>query len=391
MDRPASSRQDLYRVAASLFLWGMGESLFLIFQPLYLEEMGADPFGVGGLLSINLLVMALAQIPVGHLSDRIGSKPLLKLSWATGILATLVMGFARDLFTYSVGMALYALTGAVMAPLNAYIVAARGDLPVSKALTSVNAAYLAGALIGPMIGGVLAEQIGLRLIYFIASGVFIFSTILIFTIHQQVPLKSVERPPIRQLVLSKRFGFSLALIAVVVFSTGLSVPFSNIFLQNQRGISLAQIGQFGSLANLSGVFFNLILGRASPVLGFLAAEAGMTIFAALLAYGTGIPFIFAAFLFMGSYRVVNSMATAFIRPIVHDAQVGVAFGILETTRILAAMLSPLVSGWLYEQQPLLPFQVSIVLGATIGFVLGYVWLNRQSVVPKLRLDKGSTD
>ena len=34
---------DLILVAFSLFTWGIGEGMFFYFQPIYLQELGADP------------------------------------------------------------------------------------------------------------------------------------------------------------------------------------------------------------------------------------------------------------------------------------------------------------------------------------------------------------
>ena len=55
------ARSDLNLLSISLLIWGLGESLFLIFQPLYLQELGADPVKIGVILSGGLLVMALAS------------------------------------------------------------------------------------------------------------------------------------------------------------------------------------------------------------------------------------------------------------------------------------------------------------------------------------------
>ncbi len=44
--------RDLIIVAISLATWGIGEGLFFFFQPLYLEELGANPVQIGDILSI---------------------------------------------------------------------------------------------------------------------------------------------------------------------------------------------------------------------------------------------------------------------------------------------------------------------------------------------------
>lgn len=69
--------RDLYLVALSLFIWGIGEGLFYIFQPLYIQKLGADPILIGTVLGINAVGMTLSQIPAGYLADRVGRRPVM--------------------------------------------------------------------------------------------------------------------------------------------------------------------------------------------------------------------------------------------------------------------------------------------------------------------------
>ena len=89
--------RNLLFVILSLFTWGMGEGLFIYFQPIYLQELGADPVLIGGLLGAMGIAMALAQIPSGILADKIGSRSMMWASWTLGTLAAFLMAMARSL------------------------------------------------------------------------------------------------------------------------------------------------------------------------------------------------------------------------------------------------------------------------------------------------------
>ena len=43
-------KRDLILVAIAMFAWGLGEGLFIYFQPLYLQELGANPIMIGTIL-----------------------------------------------------------------------------------------------------------------------------------------------------------------------------------------------------------------------------------------------------------------------------------------------------------------------------------------------------
>ena len=97
--------RNLLFVILALFTWGLGEGLFLYFQPIYLQQLGADPVLIGAILGGMGVAMALAQIPAGILSDRIGSRTMMWISWVIGTVAAIVMvyatGLGREYFGFS--------------------------------------------------------------------------------------------------------------------------------------------------------------------------------------------------------------------------------------------------------------------------------------------------
>ena len=78
-------------------------------------------------------------------------------AWGMGVITTGIMAAARSLAIFSIGMILYSVTLFVVAPLNSYLTAARGKLSVEQVLTTNNAAFYLGGIVGPLIGGSLAE------------------------------------------------------------------------------------------------------------------------------------------------------------------------------------------------------------------------------------------
>ena len=149
--------RNLALVSVSLLTWGAGEGLFLYFQTLYLQEWGADPLMIGSILGGMGVAMAVMQIPAGYLADRVGSRPVMWGSWLLGTAAAWLMALANSLPLFIAGMLTYGLTSFVLAPMNSYVTAVRGRWSPGRALTLVSAAYNLGAVIGPTIGGALAN------------------------------------------------------------------------------------------------------------------------------------------------------------------------------------------------------------------------------------------
>ncbi|MBI4771391.1 MAG: MFS transporter [Chloroflexi bacterium] len=157
--------RDYRLVGLSLLFWGLGDGLFLFFQPLYLAQLGAQPVQIGAVLGLAAGALAVSHIPAGYLTDRFGPRGLLVAGWLGGAMAATLMFAAANLFWFSAGLVAYSLTGFVLAPLNRYLTESRGKQTVERALTGISAIYSAGAVLSPMIGGLLAGRLGLRAIY----------------------------------------------------------------------------------------------------------------------------------------------------------------------------------------------------------------------------------
>ncbi len=185
----------LILLAVALLTWGVGEGMFLYFQPIYLQQLGASTLRIAGAFSAVGLAMMAAHAPAGYLSDRIGRKPLLVLAWGLGWLAGWVMALARSLPVFVGGWLLYGLTAFVSAPMNSYATAARGRMTPARVMTLLAAAYNIGAALGAWIGGCIGEYVQLRMVYVTAAIVFSLSTALVlFLPSQQCEDHSAEQP-----------------------------------------------------------------------------------------------------------------------------------------------------------------------------------------------------
>jgi MFS family permease len=73
--------RSLIWLGIALFTWGIGEAMFMIFQPIYLQQLGAEPRTIGWILGAAGLMMTIVPIPSGHLSDRWGRRQMLIAAW----------------------------------------------------------------------------------------------------------------------------------------------------------------------------------------------------------------------------------------------------------------------------------------------------------------------
>jgi MFS family permease len=352
---------DLILLGISLMTWGVGEAMFLIFQPLYLQQLGASPLTIGAILGAAGIAMTAAHIPAGHLADRIGRRPLLLAAWMMGIVATWVMALARSLPLFVVGMLLYNITAFVSSPMNSYITAARGKLSVGRALTMVSALYNLGAIIGPWAGGQVGERFQLRTIYIIAGSLFIVSFIILLFIKPQPVEINDSAASGNGRFINRRFITYLSVIFLAGFSMYLAQPLSSNYLQNQQHLSLESIGLLGTISSMGVVVLSLSLGNLKAHIGYIFGQLAVALFALVLWRGTSFPWFCLGYFMIGGYRITRSLATAQTRSLVHQSRMGLAYGITETVGSSAIILAPPLAGFLYQVDPPLMYIVGFCL------------------------------
>jgi len=363
-------KRDLILLGTAMFAWGLGEGLFIFFQPLYLEELGADPILIGTILGGFGLAMAISHIPAGYLADRIGRKPLIVAAWFTGTVATWTMALANSLPVFIVGLFLYGMTLFVMSPLQSYLTAARGNLSVGRVITLLSASFNLGAVIGPILGGRIGEQYGLRQTYFVAGVIFFISLIVISFIRPQ----PVERLPAsdggKRWFYSPRYLMYMGVIFLSIFAMYLPQPLTPNYLSNQGGFDLSQIGLLFSVSSIGVVVLNLILGSMPALTGFLVGQAAVAVFTLILWWGSGLAWYLLGFFMLGGYRTARNLGMAQVRELVPSAKMGLAYGLSETVSATAVILAPILAGFLYTQNPILMYALGFGLLVLSIYVSG---------------------
>jgi len=361
---------DLILLSASLFTWGVGEGMFFYFQPIYLQQLGANTITIVSVFSAFGLAMMVAHIPAGYLADRIGRKPLLVAAWSTGLLAAWAMALARTLPVFIVGMLLYGFTAFVSSPLNSYVTMARGKFTPARAMTLASASFTFGSVLGPVSGGWIGDRSGLQTVYLVAACIFILSTALLLFLRSQPREQHDPAAPLARVWDNSRFIGLIGIVFLVTFAMYLPQPLTPNFLENERGLSLENIGLLGSVSNLGNTLLALLLGQFAARTGYLLSQVSVAAFSILMWKGAGLPWYALGYFLLGGYRSARALVFAQIRPLIHPAQMGLAYGVAETFNGLATMLAPLLAGVLYTRDPVLIYPVSAGLVAVTLIVSG---------------------
>src|SRR5579864_4906221 len=119
--------RDRRRIRLCIFLWGAGEGLFIYLLPLYIRSLGGGATGVGLAYAVEFAVAAAATLLAGPVVDRLGHRPLIRLSALVAIPGIALWAVAPQWQWIIAGMVFYALSFGVMPAFTGYINAAHDD------------------------------------------------------------------------------------------------------------------------------------------------------------------------------------------------------------------------------------------------------------------------
>ena len=166
-------RLPLVFIMITVVIDAMGIGLIMPVMPDLLTEVQGGSLANaaiwGGILSTSFAVMQFLFGPViGGLSDRFGRRPVLLVSLVVMALDYVVMALAGSIWLLLAGRIVGGITAATHSTANAYI--ADISKPEDKAANFglIGAAFGIGFVLGPVIGGLLAEY-GTRAPFYAAA------------------------------------------------------------------------------------------------------------------------------------------------------------------------------------------------------------------------------
>jgi len=368
---------NLIFIALALLFWGIGEGVFFNFVPIYLDVgFSLSESQIGILLGAFGFSMAITHIPAGRLADTFGRRPLIIGAWILGLVSTLLMGVTDLLPIYLIGVFGYALTAFVASPLSSYVTAARGEWSVSATLALTSATFNFGMAMGPLAGGWIAEHYGMRTSYLAGALMFFISTaFILFTKKQPIDTHDPESPPI-SLWNNKRFVSFVLVVAFAIFAMYLSQPLSPNFLSSVRNLTLTETGFIFSAGALGNSLIALAFSRVKPRGGFLFAQVLVIIFAFIMWKGAGLPIFMLGYFLLGGFRAARPMFMAQARDLVHESQMGLTYGTMETVTSIIFILTPPLAGFLFEIDPFILYPISIGL-ILISIIISYIFSPRK--------------
>ena len=349
--------------------------------PFLKEQLGVDYLELGFALTVFAVISGLTQAPMGYLADRIGARKVLLMGLTLGGFALIMLGLHLSYASLIVSAVLLGLANSVYHPADYAILSAHmDDARMGRAFSIHTFAGFLGGAVAPAIVAALVAITGGYGALIVAGAVGPLVALLLMAVG--IPDASAADRRIDGARAPRQSIITPAIIVLTIFFMLLS-------------LSNAGIGNFGVVALMSG-YGASFSGANIALTAFLGASAigvlagGVLadrtrrhgqVAAACFAINAAIVLIIATINLPSLLLTVAMAAAGFLGGViapsrdmlVRDAAppgaAGRAFGIVTTGFNLGGIVSPLLFGWIMDQN-----WPQWVFGASVVFMIVTVLL-----------------
>ncbi|MBP1935081.1 MFS transporter [Ammoniphilus resinae] len=236
--------------------------------PLFTYELGYTSFEIGMIVSLYSIIPLFFAISIGKWIDKLDSKKALLIGGYTGVIGIGWLGIFPGTFHLYLSQ-MIAGTAQTLFALAAqnYMARVSDKDKLHQNVGWLSLSIAAGALVGPLLCGIIADYFDYRMVFRITSLLGIPAVIGLHFIQNKYPEEkrnyqtpSGKKPHIRDLLAIKEIRMALFMSALILFA----MDFFNTFfplLAVELGYSNTMIGIFLSIFGLASVISRFYMSQ----------------------------------------------------------------------------------------------------------------------------------
>ncbi len=379
---PLISRKLLLFMVA-MVLANIGGNMYGPLLPLYLKSLNASVVQIGLFFTLSQIVPLALQILGGWISDSLGRLRSIAMGSVAGVFSYIGLILAPTWQWLLVGEGLSSITRSLVGPsFSAFIAEESAEESRARVFGITETIFMVVAVVGPPLGGWLADTYGFRIMLGVAGGLYLIATIIrVAMARSAAQTKESDLQKLSVASLKRDLGLMVGMILAggviswilltdgvrdVAFS--LSFTLVPIYLQDIGGMSIQQIGW---LESIFGIFMMLVTmpagwladrkgDRVPIVLGFLLEFAAMMAFIRVSDF---IGYAVAWALFGLGVGLMSPAYQSLISKAVPEKMRGTAFGFFQTSLGVVSLPAPWIGAQLWERvSPRFNFTLTAWLG-----------------------------
>lgn len=374
-------KKQLFTLYFNIFLIFVGIGLVIPVLPVYLKDLGLKGSDLGILVAIFSLSQMIISPFGGSLADKLGKKLIICIGLALFTISEYLFAISHSFILLIASRILGGFSaGMVMPGVTGMIADISQGKDKAKNFGYMSAIINSGFILGPGIGGFLAE-VSHRLPFYFAGTLGIIALIIsIILIHQ--PRKTSENHHVHfeTKELSKiQWGvFITPIILTFVLAFGLS-SFETLFSlytsakanYTPGDISIAIVGGGVAGAVFQVFFFDKFMKYTTELtfITWALLYSAIVIFSLIIAHSYW-SIMFISFIVFIGFDLIRPALTNYYSNIAGDRQ-GFAGGLNSTFTSMGNFIGPLVAGMLFDVNIEFPLYMSIIV-MLFGIVIIFV-------------------
>ena len=370
-----SWKVNLISVWFGCFFTGLAISQILPFLPLYVSQLGVSSHEAlsmwsGLTFSITFLVSAIVSHMWGSLADRKGRKLMLLRASLGMAIAILLQAYATNVWQLFLLRGLMGLTSGYIPNAMALVASQVPRERSGWAISTLSTAQISGVIGGPLMGGFLADHVGLRAVFFITALLLMVSFLVTFFLIKEgvrPTISKAERLSGKAVFATLPYpGLMISLFVttmVIQLCNGSIGPILTLFIKSMAPDSNNIAFLSGMIAAVPGVSALM----SAPKLGKLGDRIGTArILMATL--------IFAVVLFFAMSFVTSPLQLGVLRFLLGFAD-GAMLPAVQT--LLVKYSSDQVTGRIFGYNQSFMYLGNVIgplIGASVSAMAGFRWV-----------------
>ncbi|CAH0121946.1 MULTISPECIES: MFS transporter [unclassified Paenibacillus] len=377
---------------SNIFIAFLGIGLIIPIMPSFMNIMHLSGKTMGYLVAVFAVSQLLMSPIAGRWVDRYGRKKMIIIGLFLFGASELIFGVGTNVWVLYIARILGGISAAFIMPaVTAYVADITTIEERPKAMGYISAAISTGFIIGPGIGGFIAE-FGVRMPFFFAAAIaFLACVSSIFILKEplskdqlaEIAANAMKTNFIGDLKRSLQPLYFIAFIIVFVLAFGLSAyeTIFSLFSDHKFGFTPKDIATIITISSIFGVVVQIFLfGKMVEMLGEKKLIQLCLIVGAILAVasvfisGFWLVLAVTCFIFL-AFDLLRPALTSFLSKAAGKEQ-GFVAGMNSTYTSLGNVVGPAMGGILFDININYPYLFAAVIMA-IGLGITLMWKEKQ--------------
>ena len=353
-----NSRRTLWTLYAVNFLNAVGQWFFLPLLPIFLGRKGGSAALVGVVFAAGLLANAVVRYPAGWAADRFGTRAVLVGAMVGTAALFLAYLLPLPLGAFIIVRLLHgAAQGAYWPAANGLVAELTPAAQRGRAFGYMQSTNMAGMLVGPAIGGLIA-LVDIRVSFTIAAALSALTVLALMTLPDMRAPAAVEIPS-RVLHVARKLLPLILLGAGTSYMIGAFDTVWALYLTS-RGASTFAVGLSFVAFALPAMLLSGIAGtlgdRFGPRRFIVGALFCTAFFAALYPFVASVPWLIGLGLLEGAFTISGIPSTmAEVSRLAEPGQYARTQAVFQTVQTTVQIVGALAGGVLFTLGPAYAF------------------------------------